>query len=112
MPAGHRAVDRVEHALDPDRGVGQIDQEHAGPVIGLGHDDPDTGPVGPGDIGFAAIDDPVIAVLPAGGQHHRRIRARAVLARRFGHEKGRAGLALDQRAQEAVLQIGAGHLAQ
>jgi hypothetical protein len=41
MAAGHRAVDGIRHALDADRGIGQIDQEHARALVGFGHHDAD-----------------------------------------------------------------------
>jgi hypothetical protein len=47
MAAGHRTVDRVEHALDADGGIGQVDEEHAGALVGLGHDDADFRAVAP-----------------------------------------------------------------
>ncbi|PAV93486.1 hypothetical protein WR25_24193 [Diploscapter pachys] len=86
MATGHRAVDRVEHAFDGDRRVGQIDQEHAGapgPVggVGLRHDDPDLRALGTGDERLATVDHPVIAVERRGGLHHRRIRAGAAVCR-------------------------------
>ena len=49
MAAGHRAVDRIEHAHRADRGIRQVDQEHAGAVVRLRHDDADLGAFGAGD---------------------------------------------------------------
>ena len=112
MAAGHRAVDRVEHALDADRGIGQVDQEQAGAVVRLRHDDADLRALGAGDERLAAVDHPVIAVQPAGGLHHRRVGAGAALGRRLGHEEGRARLARHQRLQEARLLLGAADLAE
>ena len=117
MAARHRTVDRVRDMLDADRGVGQVDQEHAraaalGDVLGLGHDDADAGPFGAGDEAFAAVDDPVVAVEVAGRPHHRRVRSRATVFGGFGHEKGRSRPARDQRIEEARLEVGAPDLAE
>ena len=116
MAAGHRAVDRVRHPGDLDRRIGQVDEEHAGPavavrVFGLGHHDPDLRALGSGDEALLTIDDPVVAVFAAGGDHHRRVRARAVQFRRFGHEESRARAALDQRGKEALFEVRAADLA-
>ena len=112
MAAGHRTVDGIHHPFDPDRRVGQIDHEHAGAVVGFRHDDAQTRTIGPGDIGLAAVDDPMVTVHPAGGQHHRRVRPRAAVLGRFGHKEGRAHLALHHGRQEPLLQLGRTDLAQ
>ena len=81
MAAGHRTVDRIEHALDADRGIRQVDEEHARAVVRLRHDDADPGALGAGDERLASVDDPVIAVESTRGLHHRRIGARAACRR-------------------------------
>ena len=73
MAAGHRAVDGIGDMLDADGGIGQIDDEHARPLIRLGHHNAHLGPLRAGDEALAAIDDPVIAITLAGGFHHRGI---------------------------------------
>ena len=94
VTARHRIVDRIGHVIDPDSGIGQIEQEHAGAALAalvfrLGHDNAHLGPVGAGDETLLAVDHPVIAVAAAGGDHHRGIGAGPVELGRLGHEEGR-----------------------
>ena len=93
VAARHGAVDGVGHAFDGDGRIGQIDQEQAGALLRLGHDNADLGALRAGDEGLAAIDHPVVAIGPGRRQHHGRIRACAAIDRRFGHEEGGAGFA-------------------
>ena len=72
MAAGEARIDGIERALDPDRGVGQVDQEERGvaghrPVLHLGHDDRPARAVGAGDQPLLAVDHPFVAVLPCRG---------------------------------------------
>src|SRR3546814_12368174 len=62
MAARHRTVDRVRHMVDADRGVWQIDEEHARTFFGLRHDDADARTLCAGVEGLAAVDDPMISV--------------------------------------------------
>ena len=112
MAAGHGTVDGVEHALDADRGIGQIDQEHARAVVRFRHHDADLRAFRAGDERLAAVDHPVVAVELRGGLHHRRVRAGAAFAGRFGHEERRTRFAADQLVQEPRLLFVARHLAQ
>ncbi len=112
MSAGHRTVDRIDHAQGADRGIRQIDQEHAGADVRLRHDDADPGAIGPGDEFLPPVDHPVIAVQPARGLHHRRIGSCTARVRRLGHEERRTRFARHQRFQEARLLLGASDLAE
>ena len=69
-------------SLDADRRIGQVDQEHAGALLGLRHDDADLGALAPV---MKALRPLITQWLPsgsAGGLHHRRIGAGAALIRR------------------------------
>src|SRR3546814_7009093 len=76
--------------VDADRGVWQIDEEHARTFFGLRHDDADARTLCAGDEGLAAVDDPMIAVGTACRLHHRRVGPRAAFLGRLGHENGRS----------------------
>ena len=112
MAARHRTIDRIKHAQRLDRGIRQVDQEQAGAVVRLRHDDADPGALGAGDEFLASVDDPVIAVEFARGLHHRRIGAGAAFVGRFGHEERRTRSSGHQRLQKARLLLGASDLAE
>src|SRR3546814_13801567 len=59
VPAGHRAVDRVEQSLDAHGGVREVDEKEAGTIIRTRHHDADRRALRTGNEGLAAVDDPV-----------------------------------------------------
>jgi hypothetical protein len=112
MSAGHRTIDRIQHPQRADRGIRQIDKEHARAVVRLRHDNADLGAFRSGDELLSPVDDPVIAVQPARGLHHRRIGSRTAGVRRLGHEERRTRFARHQGLQVARLLLGASDLAE
>src|SRR3546814_5667259 len=86
--------------IDADRGIGQVDEEHARALLGLCHHDADARALRTGDEGLAAVDYPVVAVEVAGCLHHRRVRSRPALVGGLGHKEGPTDAALDPRLQE------------
>src|SRR3546814_20494614 len=97
--------------VDADRGVWQIDEEHARTFFGLRHDDADARTLCAGDEGLAAVDDPMIAVGTACRLHHRRVGTRAAFVGWLGHDKGSADAAFNHRLQETTLGFGPSILA-
>src|SRR3546814_13650805 len=67
VPAGHRAVDRVEQSLDAHGGVREVDEKEAGTIIRTRHHDADRRALRTGNEGLAAVDDPVVAIAAAAG---------------------------------------------
>jgi hypothetical protein len=112
MSAEHRTIDRIQHAQRANRGIRQIDKEHARAVVRLRHDDADACAFGPGDELLSPVDDPVIAIQPARGLHHRRIGSCTACVRRLGHEECRTRCTRHQGLQEARLLLGASDLAE
>ncbi len=98
--------------IDADRGIGQVDEEHARALLGLRHHDADARAQRAGDKGLAAVHHPVIAVEVTGRLHHRRVGPGSAIFGGFGHEEGGADAALDHRLQETVLEFGAALLAE
>lgn len=68
MAAGHGAVERVDDALDLDRRMRQVHEEHRGArgcaLTGARHDDADLGADRSGDEHLAAMDVPISAGTP------------------------------------------------
>src|SRR3546814_5216664 len=60
VPAGHRAVDRVEQSLDAHGGVREVDETEAGTIIRTRPPDADRRALRTGTEGLAAVDDPEI----------------------------------------------------
>jgi hypothetical protein len=112
MSAGHRTIDRIQHAQRADRGIRQIDEEHARAIVRLRHDDADPGAFGSGDELLSPVDDPVIAiqvhvVCIIDGSDPCTARVR-----RLGHEERRTRLPDTKGLQEARLLLGASDLAE
>src|SRR3546814_20367957 len=92
--------------IDADRGIGQVDEEHARALPGLCHHDADARALRTGDEGLAAVDYPVVAVEVAGCLHYRRVRFRPALVGGFGHKQGRTDSATDLWFKTNHLEFG------
>ncbi len=105
MAAGEARIDRVEHALDPDR---RLRQSAMNMVARPSISPPSTfammmakrAPSMPGDQPFAAVDDPFVAFAPGGGLQKRRVGA---CAAGLGHDE--AGAVAARQRREVALSL-------